>query len=193
MVVRLLILLVVFFSVPVFATTVASEDGFWNGFLHTIFGIDHLLVALCVGMLCAMISSRVVCMVPMAFLFFLALGGLAGMLHISLPFVSFGVAASVVAIGLLIALNRQWPLSFTMAFVGLLAVFHGYAHGAEMPDMEHYLAYGIGFLAGTVLMQLIGIFVGLGLNQLDNQSRLLRYTGGAVAAFGSYLVLGLII
>ncbi|QSX34069.1 HupE/UreJ family protein [Shewanella avicenniae] len=190
---RVLVLLLVFLGMPVYAGSSTPVASFTSGFLHPLLAMDHIVVAVSVGMLCRMMLNRVVCLVPLAFLFFMMLGGIAGMLQISMPFVSFSVAASVIAIGILMAVDHQWPLSFIMAFVGALAVFHGYAHGADMPERGQAIDYAIGFIAGTALLQLIGVGLGFCLNQFAAPTRLLRYTGGAVAAFGGYLVLALML
>ncbi|MCH1924265.1 HupE/UreJ family protein [Shewanella sp. C32] len=193
MIIRLLVLLSAFVNLPVFAGPLGDEGSFGTGLLHPLFGIDHLLVALSVGMICAMSSKRFICLIPIGFLFFLALGGIAGVLHMAFPLVNLVVAGSVVAVGGLIALNKDFPVSFVMAFVGLLALFHGYEHGSQLADMQNMAAYGIGFIFGTVLLLLLGVLLGRAILHFDHQHRWLRYTGSAIAAFGSYLVVGVFV
>lgn len=196
---RLLVLLLAVASLPAFASVmpivagVIPQDGdFWSGIMHPLNGIDHLLVALSVGMLCAMPSERFRCLIPIGFLFFMLLGAAAGMLHIAFPLVNYVVALSVIAVGVLIAVNRDLPVSFIMAFVGVLALFHGHLHGEQMVGMNNVGSYGIGFLLGTFFILFVGRLVGAGLMAIDKQSRWLRYAGSAIAAFGSYLVAGVL-
>nr|WP_283105114.1 HupE/UreJ family protein [Shewanella dokdonensis] len=179
-------------SLPVAAQVGVVNNGFIYGLLHPFEAMDHILVALSVGMLCTMLERGIVCLIPVAFLFFMSLGSIAGILHVPIPVGDPFLALGVVALGGIIALNRSMPVSFAMAFVGIFAVFHGYEHGASMPAGTAPLAYLSGLLAGTVLLQLLGIIGGKMLIHLDDNSRLLRITGGAIAIAGVYSVLAVL-
>ncbi|GGZ10927.1 HupE/UreJ family protein [Shewanella fodinae] len=189
---RLTTLFLLSISLPVAAQVGAVNYGFIYGLSHPFQGMDHILAALSVGMLCTMLERGLVCMIPLAFLFFMCLGSIAGILAVPMPIADSFLALGVVALGGIIALNRSMPVSFAMAFVGIFAVFHGYEHGALMPAGASPLAYLSGLLAGTVLLQLMGVLIGKILRHLDNNSRLLRITGGVIAVAGGYLVLALL-
>ncbi|WP_417762942.1 HupE/UreJ family protein [Shewanella sp.] len=193
MILRLLVLLSALMTLPVLAGPLSGDDSFGAGLLHPLFGIDHLLVALSVGMMCAMSTKRFIYLIPIGFLFFLSLGGIAGLLHMAFPMVSLVVAASVVAVGSLIALNRDFPVSFVMAFVGLLALFHGYENGSQLVNLDNVVLYSMGFVVGTILLLLLGVFIGRAIVHFDQHHRWLRYTGSAIAVFGSYLVVTVLV
>ena len=108
------------------------------------------------------------------------------MAAVSIPFVEPGIVASVLVLGVLIAAAVRLPLPASVLLVGMFALFHGYAHGAEMPGSASGLAYGLGFVAATASLHLSGIGLGL-LAQRFGSARLVRYAGGAIAAYGVYL------
>ena len=116
----------------------------------------------------------------------MAAGGALGMAAVSIPFVEPGIVASVLVLGVLIAAAVRLPLPASALLVGMFALFHGYAHGAEMPGSASGLAYGLGFVAATASLHLSGIGLGL-LAQRFGSARLVRYAGGAIAACGVYL------
>ena len=132
-----------------------------SGFLHPLGGFDHIIAMVAVGVLAARLGGRALWLVPASFIAAMAIAGLAGSAGIGLPYVETGIALSVVALGATVALGLTMPVAAAMALVGLCAVFHGYAHGAEMPETASGLVYGLGFIAGTALLHGIGIGLGL--------------------------------
>jgi urease accessory protein len=175
-------------SPPAFAHVGAGPtSGFANGLLHPIGGIDHLAAMIAVGLWAAQQGKRAVWAVPLAFLSMMALGGAAGAAGRSLPFVEQGIAASVLVLGVLIAAAARLPLAAGVLLVAAFAVFHGHAHGAEMPPTVSGLAYGAGFLAATASLQACGVALGLSLKVLD-KPRALRLAGAAVAMCGIALL-----
>ncbi|MGI2155160.1 HupE/UreJ family protein [Shewanella oncorhynchi] len=186
----LLLLLSLCWTAPVSAHEIHSGGGFMSGFNHPVLGFDHLLAMLSVGMLSTQLGGRAIWTVPLAFVTFMLVGGILGLYAIAVPFVEIGIALSVLLLGLAIAFDRQIPLLFAMAFVGVFAIFHGHAHGAEMPELASPVLYALGFLFGTAVIHLGGVMIGLGMQRMTGQRNLMRVTGVAIAAMGGYLLAG---
>ncbi len=140
--------------------------GFDNGLFHPLTGLDHICAMIAVGLWAAQRGGRALWLVPLTFVSVMAFGGALGMSGIALPFVETGIVASVLILGVLIAAAVRLPLMASAAMVGLFALFHGFAHGAEMPDTASGLVYGIGFIAATAILHLCGIGLGCWRNDL---------------------------
>ena len=136
--------------------------GFVSGFLHPIGGLDHVLAMVAVGMLAALIGGRALWLVPASFLGAMVIGSALGF---SLPFVEFGIVASVVVLGAVVALAPRMPVTVAMALAAF-GMFHGHAHGAEMPAAASAVLYGLGFVSATAALHLIGVGVGLASERL---------------------------
>lgn len=189
---RALWLLLVLFS-PSLAYAhagVGETSGLWNGLSHPLIGLDHICAMFAVGLWAAQRGGRAIWMAPLAFVSVMTIGGILGMLAIAIPFVEPGIAASVLILGVLIAAAVRLPLVVSLLIVGLFALFHGHAHGAEMPDRASGLAYGLGFVSASVCLHLCGVGAGLAA-QRWRTPQLLRYAGGAVTALGIYLCFAL--
>jgi len=169
-------------------TGVGGTSGVVDGLLHPLTGIDHMAAMIAVGLWAIQCGGRAVWAVPLSFVTVMASSSLIGAAGIALPFVEPGIAASVLILGLLIVAAIRLPLAASMALVGLFALFHGYAHGTEMPETAAGAAYGIGFVLSTGLLHALGIVVGLAARNLA-APELIRYAGGATTAFGVYLVI----
>ncbi|HEX8417315.1 MAG TPA: HupE/UreJ family protein [Methylobacterium sp.] len=190
---RSLALPALLFATPALAHTGQDDaSGLVHGFLHPIGGLDHVLAMVAVGLIAAQLGGRALRLVPVAFLAMMALGGALGAAGLALPFVEFGIALSVVVLGVLVALNLPLPIAGSMILVGAFATFHGYAHGAEMPAAASGLAYGLGFVAATALLHAAGI--GLGLLAGRSGGALgrpaLQVGGAGLAAAGAALLVG---
>jgi urease accessory protein len=172
---------------------VGDAHGVLHGLMHPISGFDHVLAMVAVGVLAALLGGRAIWLVPTSFVAMAALGGVLGMQGLPVPFVEFGISASVILLGLAIALQAKLPLGWTAGLVGLFGLYHGYAHGAEMPADTSGLAYGVGFLAATAMLHIAGIGLGLGIAQLAKSSatRFARAGGAAIAVAGVALAHGL--
>lgn len=140
--------------------------GWTAGLHHPIGGLDHLLAMVAVGIIAGLLGGRALWMLPATFLAMMTAGAVLAAAGIVLPFVEPAIAASLVAFALLAVGARLVPLSALAGLVGAFAVFHGAAHGAEMPETASGLAYGAGFLAGTALLHAAGLLAGLGLTRL---------------------------
>ena len=114
--------------------------------LHPLGGIDHILAMIAVGVFAAQLGGRALWLVPAAFVATMAAAGVLGMAGIALPYTEIGIALSVIALGAAVAFRVKVPTTIAMAMVALFAIFHGYAHGAEMPETLSGLGYGLGFV-----------------------------------------------
>jgi urease accessory protein len=177
-----------FISNAVYAHTgVGAVSGFSAGFLHPIGGFDHLLAMIAVGLWAAQMGKKAVWMVPSAFVSVMILGGLLGMSGFYLPYIETGILASVFVLGVFIMLALKLPLTVSVLVVGLFAIFHGHAHGAEMPVEMGGLLYSVGFACATALLHLSGIGLGV-LAQRLSMEKVTRFAGLAIVASGVYLV-----
>ncbi len=166
---------------------VGEASGILHGLAHPMTGLDHIAAMVAVGLWAAQRGGRALWVVPLSFVTAMMVGGAMGAMGISIPFVELGIAASVLVLGLLIAAAFRLPLMMSSILVGLFAVFHGHAHGAEMPETMSGLAYGMGFILATGLLHGCGIGLGLIAQKLASPN-LVRYAGGITAAFGAYLI-----
>jgi urease accessory protein len=137
-----------------------------HGFLHPLGGVDHIIAMVAVGLLAARLGGRALWLVPASFVAAMAAAGFAGMAGVELPYVETGIAVSIVALGAVALLPVALPIAAAMGLVAFFAIFHGYAHGAEMPETMSGLAYGAGFVAATALLHGVGIGLGLAVGQI---------------------------
>ncbi len=176
-----------------FAHTVGGMSGFMHGFMHPLGGLDHILTMVAVGTFAAWLGGRALWLVPAAFVAMMAFGGWLGAAGIALAYVETGIAASVIVLGLALALRLALPAAAAATLVGLFAVFHGHAHGAEMPMDSSGLLYAAGFMLATAMLHGGGIGLGIGTARLGRRSELaLRAGGGAMAALGLAILAGAI-
>jgi urease accessory protein len=171
-----------------FAHTGHDALGFATGFTHPVFGLDHLLAMLSVGILSAQMGGRAIWTVPLTFVSFMLVGGVFGMLGIPFFSVEIAIAASVLALGIAIAIDRKFPMALTMAGVAFFALFHGHAHGEEMPGSAQPALYALGFVLGTSLIHLLGVFLGWVATRQPRHSLILRISGVAIAVVGAYFL-----
>jgi urease accessory protein len=167
-------------------TGVGGATGFIQGFGHPLTGVDHLLVMLAAGLWAAQIGGRAVWIVPGVFVTVMVLGGTLGFAGVSLPYIEEGILLSVLALGVLIAGAYKLPGLVSALVIGLFALFHGFAHSAEMPAATGAAAYCIGFALATAMLHSIGVLSGLGLQTL-NLEKVTRFTGATIALGGIYL------
>ena len=173
------------FATPAHAHLLPSEHGsLAAGFSHPLFGIDHILVMVAVGLWALGAGGRAVVIVPSAFVAVMGAGFLFALAGGSLPFVEPAILASVVALGLLIAFAVRLPVTVSAVVVGAFAVFHGFAHGAEI-GAAGAVAYGAGFAMATALLHAAGIGLGFGLARLNvTGDKLVRALGAGTAVAG---------
>ncbi|WP_332699144.1 HupE/UreJ family protein [Devosia sp.] len=141
-----------------FAHTGAGHAaGFFHGFEHPIGGLDHVLAMVAVGVFAYVLGGRALWLVPLSFVGMMVVGFALGLAQVDMPFVELGIALSSVVIGAAAAMGRPMPVALAMGMVGVFAVFHGHAHGAEMPANSSGLTYAAGFVAATALLHLSGL------------------------------------
>lgn len=155
-----------------------TAHGFHAGFVHPLTGWDHLLAMFAVGLWAAQCGRRRLWLIPLSFIGAMLLGGILGVTGAYMPGAELAIAISVLALGVLVATKTRFTPSLSMAVVGLFALFHGYAHGHEMPVAASALPFSIGFILATALLHGVGILAGLGFQRRPN---ILRWTGAAIA------------
>jgi urease accessory protein len=198
-----------FFGLLTLATTIgvlasAAEahpghgaSGFLQGFSHPLGGWDHVLAMFAVGLwasqLATVVNRRALWAVPFSFVGVMIIGGLLGVARVPVPGVEAGIAASVLILGVMIASAARMPLGASLAIVASFALFHGHAHGVEMPGATSGLLYGAGFVIATIAMHAAGIGAGVLMHKLQRQSQsfIARGTGAAIACGGILFVLPL--
>lgn len=163
----------------------AHDAGFAHGFLHPVGGWDHLLAMVAVGLWAAQRGGAALWALPATFVTAMIGGGLLGMAGIELPAVELGIAGSVIVLGALIAAQSRLALPVSMAVVALFALFHGHAHGVEMPEAAQPLLYGLGFALATALLHGAGVAAALSLRGVARGGK------GALALRGLGAVIGL--
>jgi urease accessory protein len=171
-----------------------AASGFFHGFEHPVGGLDHVLAMVLVGMLGFQLGGRALYALPASFVGLMAAGGALGMAGIGIPFVEAGIALSVLVLGLAVAFRASAPLLAAVAVTGVFAVFHGHAHGAEMPADASGLAYGMGFVLATAFLHAAGAGFGFLLARIGEKEgdAVLRLAGGAAAACGLAILAGLV-
>ena len=179
-------------ATPALAHTGAgATSGLVAGFSHPIGGLDHVLAMIAVGILAAQQGGKSLWLVPLAFVGTMVFGGLLGISGVPVPFVEIGIVGSIVVLGAVIALGRKLPVAAAMAMVAVLAVFHGHAHGTEMPLNANGAEYAAGFVAATALLHAFGIGLSVAVEKVAQQTApmAVRAGGGAIAAAGVVLFL----
>ncbi|MBN9316678.1 MAG: HupE/UreJ family protein [Devosia sp.] len=187
----LIALLLILLPTAAFAHTGHGDTaGFIHGFMHPVGGLDHVLAMLAVGVFAYVLGGRALWLVPLSFVAMMAVGFLLGVGRVDVPFVELGIALSSVVIGGAAALGRPLPVAAASALVGVFAIFHGHAHGAEMPAAASGLEYAAGFIAATALLHLIGIGAALGVARLvGKMGRPIAQVAGGLFALGGLGVL----
>ncbi|MCB9947028.1 MAG: HupE/UreJ family protein [Rhodospirillaceae bacterium] len=168
-------------------TGVGATSGFAAGLSHPIFGADHLLVMVGVGLWAGLVGGRALWAMPVAFVSAMLLGAGLGMAAIGLPGVELMIAGSVVALGAVLALRPQLPMALAIAGIALAAIFHGHAHAMEMPATASGLAYFAGFTLATAGLHIAGLALGFGFRKVAGPM-VVRAAGAAIAATGLGLI-----
>jgi urease accessory protein len=172
-------------------TGVGDVTGFWHGLEHPLGGLDHILAMLAVGLWAAQMGGKALWLVPGTFITAMIGSSVMGHFGLPLPGIEQGILASDFILGLLLLFAVRLPLALSAGIVGILAIFHGYAHGAEMPATASGLAYGVGFIISTTLLHLAGIAIGLGIDRYQPklQQLLFRIGGGATVVGAIYVLI----
>ncbi|XYK81028.1 MAG: HupE/UreJ family protein [Labrenzia sp.] len=163
--------------------------GFISGFAHPILGWDHVAAMVAVGLWGAFLGSPSIWILPIVFPLVMAFGAALGILGVPIPAVETGIALSAVVLGLMIALAVRAPIWVSAVLVGLFAIFHGYAHGTELPVSANVFAYAIGFVLATGMLHMIGIAFGL-LVKWPAGRIAVRSAGGVISLAGVAFLVG---
>jgi urease accessory protein len=171
-----------------------EASGFLFGLAHPVGGLDHVLAMVMVGVLAWQIGGRALWLLPVTFVAVMALGGALGVAGVEVPFIEVGIALSIVVLGAVVAFGARAPMAALLALVAFFAIFHGHAHGAEMPEDAGGLAYGAGFMLGTALLHLAGLGLGYAIGRIGERASPLavRAIGGVVAIVGVGVLTGLV-
>jgi len=163
-----------------------SVTGFAAGLMHPFSGLDHLLAMVAVGLWAAQGNRQKIWLLPATFMTLLAAGAAIATQWTTLPLLETGIAVSVLALGLVVALSLQLPAWLSIAITALFGLLHGYAHGLELPQSAAPAEYAMGFLAATASLHLAGIAAGIASRR--RAALLSRILGSAIAVTGAYLL-----
>lgn len=189
------------FSMPFSMMLVAASDlalahsaegvagGFISGFTHPLFGWDHVVAMIAVGLWGAFLRAPAIWLLPITFPLIMVLGGVMGILNIEIPAVETGIAASAVVLGLLVAFAVKLPVWVAMIIVAVFGVFHGHAHGTELPSAANPVSYAVGFVLATGLLHVFGILFGA-LSKWEFGKIAVRAGGVGIAAVGGAFLAG---
>ena len=180
---RFLLLAATCAASPALAHTGSVIGGFAGGLSHPLFGPDHVAAMVAVGLWGAFLGPPAIYILPVVFPLVMAFGGALGILGAPLPGVEIGIAVSAAVLGMVVALAARPPLWVAGLIVGAFAIFHGHAHGAELPPGADALAYSAGFVIATGCLHLCGIAFGL-LARWPMGRIAVRTAGGAIAIAG---------
>lgn len=164
-----------------------EQIGFLSGFAHPLSGLDHIIAMVSVGLWGAQLRAPAIWLLPVTFPLVMAFGGFLGLAGVPLPGTEIGIALSGLALGAAVLFSWRPPLAVAAVLVGLFGLFHGHAHGAELPPGESALLYSAGFIIATGLLHLTGITIGL-VQRWSWGRGVLRAAGAAVCAGGAYFL-----
>ncbi len=164
----------------------AHGAGFASGVAHPLAGLDHMLAMIAVGLWAVQLGGRAYWSVPLAFVGMMVLGAVVAAAGLTLPAVESGIAASVLILGLLIAFSARMAIPLGMVLVGVFALFHGHAHGTELPQAASAVSYGLGMLLATLSLHATGLGAGI----LFQRATVLWRIGGAMIAAAGAMMWG---
>ncbi len=168
-------------------TQQGQAKGILTGLEHPISGLDHVLAMVAVGLWGAQLGSPAIWLLPVTFPMVMAFGGMLGLMGVPLPGVEYGIAASAILLGGAVMLEIRPPLAAAAVLAGFFAIFHGHAHGTELPPGQSGLLYSMGFVIATGCLHAVGITIGA-VNRWDWGQRLLRFAGAIIVAGGMFFM-----
>jgi len=166
---------------------VGAASGFISGFLHPLSGLDHLVAMVAVGLWGGILGKPAVWLLPVTFPMVMAFGGMLGVQDVPIPGIETGIAISGIVLGLMVLLYAKPPLWIAAIIIGFFAIFHGHAHGTELPEAASPLSYAAGFVISTGLLHVTGIIIGL-LIHVPWGKKLVQGLGGVIALIGFYFL-----
>ncbi len=176
---------------PALAHTGAGiHGGFLSGLAHPVFGWDHVVAMVAVGLWGAILGRPALWVLPIVFPLIMAFGAVLGVVGVPVPQIETGIALSGVVLGLMVLFAVKAPMIVAAVLVGLFAIFHGHAHGTELPELANPFAYAVGFVIATGFLHLCGILFGT--LAWSRTGRIAVRAGGAVIALvGAAFLAGL--
>ena len=178
------------YPLPSLAHDITGKVGFYDGLSHPVLGLDHLLAMISVGIISAQIGGRAIWTIPTIFVILMTMGGLFGFLLIvqEFYFVEIGIVFSVILLGIVISIENKIPTKLIMVFVATFGLFHGVAHGLEVPAAANPILFVFGFIIGTTTLHLLGVVIGHVSIKNNISLILLRLTGLSFTVYGIYLL-----
>lgn len=161
--------------------------GFLTGFRHPISGLDHVLAMVAVGLWGAQLGAPAIWVLPVAFPMVMAFGGMLGLMGVPLPGTEYGIALSAILLGAVVLFEVRPRLWVAATLVGVFAIFHGHAHGTELPPGQSALLYSMGFVIATGCLHALGIGIGT-VHRWSWGQKLLRLAGGLVTVGGGFFM-----
>jgi urease accessory protein len=171
--------------------TAGIAGGFYSGFMHPVLGWDHVIAMVAVGLWGAFLGNPAIWILPVVFPLVMAFGGALGVLGVPVPAVETGIAISAIVLGAMVAFAVRPPIWVAAVIVGVFAIFHGHAHGTELPGAVNPLAYSLGFVIATGLLHISGIAFGL-LVRWPYGKVAVQAGGGVIALAGAGFLAGLL-
>ncbi len=179
---------ILFWTETAFAHVQKGEAaGFLSGLKHPISGLDHVLAMVAVGLWGAQLGSPAIWVLPVAFPMVMAFGGMLGLIGVPLPGIEYGIAASAILLGIAVMFELRPPLAIAAALVAIFAIFHGHAHGTELPPGQSGLLYSMGFVIATGCLHAVGITIGT-VHRWDWGQKFLRLAGAVVTMGGVFFM-----
>jgi urease accessory protein len=178
----------VLLAVPAFGHPQKGEAvGFLTGFRHPISGLDHVLAMVAVGLWGAQLGTPAIWLLPVAFPMVMAVGGMLGLMGVPIPGIEYGIALSAIMLGAAVMFEYRPKLGIAAALVGFFAIFHGHAHGTELPPGQSAMLYSSGFVIATGCLHAVGIGIGT-VHRWDWGKKALRAAGAMVAVGGVFFL-----
>lgn len=185
---KILAVLLALASTPAFAHVRMVDAGFIEGILHPVVGIDHLMAMLSVGIVSARLGGKYVWTIPVCFMLAMVCGAGFALNGVRLILSEFAIALSVLVLGIAIFTSYRPAIIIGLIGTSFFGVFHGYAHGSELPRLTYPELFASGFLVGTALIHLVGVLLGKVAEKREQLTQYLNYAGAAFAGIGGYLV-----
>jgi len=167
---------------------VAGDGGFVSGLVHPVTGLDHVVAMLAVGLWGAVLGAPAIWILPIAFPLIMTIGAVLGILGLPVPAIDLGIALSAIVLGGMVVTSARPPLLIAFLLIAFFAIYHGYPHGAALPDFGVPILYAAGFVVATGLLHLAGIAFGL-LYRWPSGKVAVRALGAAIVAVGGYFLL----
>jgi len=184
-------ILMMFSSVASAHESAGIAGGFSSGFMHPVLGWDHVIAMVAVGLWGAFLGNPAIWVLPVVFPLVMAFGGSLGVTGVPVPAVETGIAVSAIVLGAMVAFAVRPPIWIAAVIVGAFAIFHGHAHGTELPGAANPLAYSLGFVIATGLLHISGIAFGM-ITHLPFGKIVVRAGGSIIALAGAGFLTGII-